>query len=217
MKKNILFIVLLLLSQYTFAQTFLEEANGRPILKTSLEDISGDPYLYKTWKLGKVQLAGGKTYDKVPMNVNLISKEVFFKGANDEKLAFVQPVVSFVFADTVRGVPEVKLFKKIDPKLDPDFFVVIAEGKVSLLKKLWKVIWEEKTYNSGTIVKNILDKSAYYVLNDGKLTLIKASKKDILASLPDHKDEVEKYIKTEKISFSSDQDLSKLFVYYNSL
>jgi hypothetical protein len=216
-KTNLLFIVLLLVGQHAFAQTFLEEANGRPILKTALEDVSGDPYLYKTWKVGKVQLLNGKTYDNVPLNVNLISKEVFFKGANDEQLAFVQPVSSFAFTDTVKGVPVTRLFKKIDPKLDNDYFIVIADGKISLLKKIWKVIWEEKTYNSGTVVKNILDKSAYYTLADGKLLQIKPSKKEILNAFPDHKEEVDKYVKAEKISFNSNQDLSKLFIYYNSL
>jgi hypothetical protein len=126
-------------------------------------------------------------------------------------------VSSFAFTDTVKGVAETRLFKKIDSKLDNDYFMVIADGKVSLLKKIWKVIWEEKTYNSSTVVKNILDKSAYYTLSDGKLLQIKPSKKEILNAFPDHKNEVDQYIKTEKISFNNDQDLSKLFIYYNSL
>lgn len=218
MKKYYLLLFAVFIAQLAFAQNYLEEVNGRPIKGSMQSDVSGDPYLFKDWKLATVQFTDGKTFANIPFNIDLVTSTPLFAGPKNEKLGFVDELKSFAIADTINGLATIARYKKVENERDNAYFKVISEGKLSLLKKEWKVVWEDKTYNSATITKTILAKSAYYIQDNATkaMVLFKPSKKNFLAAIPDHKTELEAFLKN-RIDFSNDDDLSKLFMFYNGL
>jgi hypothetical protein len=205
-------------SHVCLGQTYLEEVNGRPIKGNIQTDVTGSPLLFKSWKQATVLFKDGKTLNNIPMNVDLVSQTPLFVGPGNQALAFVDPIASFSVIDTLGSLMNKKLYNKLENG-DPGYYLVIADGKLTLLKKVWKVVWEDKTYNSATVTRSILEKSAYYVMNKdaNTLSVIKPSKKSILAAFKDKTDAVEDYLTKNKINFGTDEDLNKLFLYYNSL
>ena len=61
--------------------------------------------------------------------------------------------------------------------------------------------------------KQFYSKRNYFLIQDKKATLLKAKKKSLL-NLLGHKAELEKFIKKEKLKFSNEADLIKLFTFY---
>lgn len=222
-KLAVLTIVFTLFYSIINAQDFLKDPSGRPIMASVYADVSGSPYLFPNFKKGVVLLKNGNSYKEILLNIDLIGQEVLFSDKNNSKVAFQDEVSSVLFRDTVAGTATDRLFKRNFPASGntsgKDYFEVIADGKITLLKRLWKVIWQEKEFNSATQKKNILDKSAYYVFDAEKKTLVqvKMNKKNLLEIFAAHKDDIEKYISSEKIDFNKDEALNKLFIHYNSL
>jgi dsDNA-binding SOS-regulon protein len=210
---------LVFISSPCFSQNYLEEVNGRPIRGGKLSDVVGDPHLFKNFKSATVLLKNGTSVKNIPVNVDLVTNTPLFSKSGNVVLAFVDPVAEMLVVDTLSsGVTKMRYTFDEDGK-ETSCFLVLSDGKLGLVKKLWKVVWEDKTYNSATVTKTILGKSAYYLKDtqSNSLNLFKPSKKNILAAMSSQSAAVEKYLKDSKVSFSSDHDLQKLFDYYNAL
>lgn len=210
---------LMFVSSFCFSQNYLEEVNGRPIRGSKQSDVVGDSHLFKNFKSATVLLKNGRSVKDIPVNVDLVTNTPLFSKSGEVVLAFVEPVAEMLVIDTLSsGLAKMRYTFDGDGK-ETSCYLVLSEGKLSLMKKLWKVVWEDKTYNSATVTKTILEKSAYYIKNtqSKSLDLFKPSKKSILAAMSSQSAAIEKYLKDNKVSFSSDQDLQKLFDYYNAL
>jgi len=217
----LLLIAVLFIGTVANAQQILEDAAGRPFRASQGIEASGNPLLYEDWMLGTVELQGGKVYKDVPLNINLLDQQVLFKGKDGASLIFTDNVSSISFAGA--DGKSAKIFQRGFPNTShttgETYFQVLADGSLTLLKRQWKVIWEEKTYNSATITKTLLDKNELYIFDKEKneLTLVKPSKSKILSLMSKHQSEVETFIKDNKTNFSKDESLAQLFVYYNGL
>ncbi|MBG6234946.1 hypothetical protein IWX76_001514 [Pedobacter sp. CAN_A7] len=211
--KNILALLafLTLSGPSLFAQYTLKETNGRPIAEVKYENLIGDANLHPQMKNARVRFKNGKNA-VMPVNIDLISKTAFFSGEKNEKLGFVDQVISIEFLDSLPGQPSIKLYH-----IDGDYFHVLAEGKISLYKKVWKDIWQEREYNAASVSKTVVDKSAYFILNPTNTLVPVKNNKSFITALPDQKQKLEQYVKTEKINFKTDADLKKVIDYYNTL
>lgn len=224
MKKiAVLIVVVTLYYSVVNAQDFLKDPSGRPILSSVYADVSGSPYLFANFKKGVVLLKNGNSFKDALLNIDLVSQEALFSDKNHAMLAFQDAVSSILFRDTIAGAPVDRLFKKDFPASGntsgKDYFEVIADGRIALLKRSSKAIWQEKEFNSATQKRTILDKTSYYVFDAEKNSLVqvKMNKKNLLELFVAHKDAIEKYFSSEKIDFNKDASLNKLFIYYNSL
>jgi len=222
-KALILIIAFFAFQSNVKAQNYLEDAAGRPLRGNVKGELTGSPLLFSDFVVGSVELKSSKVYKEVPLNIDLLNQEVIFKGKDGKSLGFTEEVSSVIFPETTAAGTTNRLFKKGFPgtsnSTDKDYFEVLAEGPVSLLKRTWKTIWEEKTYNSATVTQSVLTKTTYYIYNPANKTIkvIKPGKSAVLDQLPNHKPEIETYIKSNKVNFSNDASLAKLFSYYNSL
>ena len=175
--------------------------------------------LFKNFKAGIVQLKNGKSIKDITVNFDLLTNTPLFGKAGSPPLAFVDPVSSFSVQDTSgTGIATVQ-YIFMDNDATPSCYKVLSTGKLTLMKKLWKIVWEDKPYNSATITKTMLEKSAYYLQDPAtkKLTQLKPSKKNILAAMSDKTAEVQQYLKEHSVNFDEDQELTALFSFYNGL
>ncbi|WP_342647976.1 hypothetical protein [Mucilaginibacter sp. CSA2-8R] len=221
MKKTLFYLTILslvfclLLTGRASAQFLSDNLTGRPITANAYSEISGSPYLNDTWSVGMVKLANGDTYkNNLYLKYNLLDDEVYFKGKNDETLAFVDPVKEFTIGDGSKhyraGYEGINGFKT------KAFFQVIADGAVKLLKKTSVVITEIKQYSAAS--NKFFERSDLYIIyRNNKGQIVKKDKKSILSVLGDKQNELESYLKSNNINFKSDADLGKLITYYNSL
>ena len=191
----------------------------KPVRLIDYTNMEGTPYLYEDWQTGNVTLANGVS-NKEPMmlKLNLVNDVVSFKDKETgQELEFVEPVQEFSLSVGTAIRHFKSGFKNIDGIAPSAFLEVLSDGKAQLLKRNNKIVFEQQPIGSATKERTFIEKTKYYLVIDGKATVVKADKKSVLAALGDKHDQLEEYIKTNKVNFKNDAQLGKLVDYYNSL
>jgi len=205
-------------AQLTPQTYYVTDALGHTVTLNAYDDIQGTPYLADTWAPGTVKLTNGKTYkDNVLLKYNLADDAVYFKGENGSPLLFASPVSEFTITDETGNRHYKSGFDAISGYTDKNFFEVIADGTVQVLKKYKKTVRESRDYNSAVTVKAFVDIIQYYMIKNGKVVSIKNDKKTILTAIGDKQPELEAYIKANNLNLKNDADIGKLVTYYNSI
>jgi hypothetical protein len=197
----------------------LQNSKGDLVLQSEYVDIQGSPYYAPDWLKGSITLENAKTYQDVDLKYDEMKDKVYVKSAagetillNDKVKAFTIPAIANVavrqFRSGFSGIP--------DASAD-SYFEVLAEGKTQLLKRTTKSILENKEYNSASSTKTFIENVKYYLLRDGKATLIKKDKKSVLSALKDKETALESYIKEKSLNLKSDADLALLIDYSNTI
>ena len=200
------------------AQNYVQDISGNPIKAITFSDVQGTPFLVDAWYPGSVRLANGNSYkENLFLKYNIKQDELYFKGKNDETLAFVDPVVEFTIDYKLDHLHYKNGFNGINGFTNTTFFQVLADGNVQLLKKITKTILEDRPYNSPTVNKVFADVEQYFLIVGGKPVTIKKDKKAILAAIGNKQAELETYIKANNLNVKNDNDAAKLVIYYNSL
>ena len=231
MKK--LLLVFFLLPQLGFGQAVtqlrssyslndkLTDLKGEPLLTGNAVYEDGFPFYLNEWAVGNLILASKKKYAGVLVKLNLQTDKVHYQ--------YQETKAERVAGDGIVREVELKDPSRLDtvrfrchfPPIDKHdlktFYQVLMDGKVVLLKQTKKIFIEEKAFNSATITRRFDTQSSYYVFRDEKMARLKRSKSGILDVLSDQKDLVEKFISNNKLTIKTDDDLAKVFTYYNSL
>lgn len=198
----------------TVAQGLIADQMGNPVFEKRYTNIKGSPYLQNDWATGSVKLRDGRSFDGMKLKYDQVEDELLFLGDAEKEMTFSVPVTEFTLQD--------KTFRRGYPVGDGApanaFYEVLEEGKMSLLKRTSKKVIEEPAYNAASSVKSIRTNENYYLTASNlQLTKIKKDKKAVLAALPDKKEELENYIKDQRLDLRQEQDLVKLISYYNTL
>lgn len=194
---------------------------GVSLIGKSYKDVKGSPLLYDFWTRAEVTFTDGTLATNQYIKYDQISGLVYYKTKDNKEQKFEKPVRQFVIKDLINNEEISRIFRNGFSRVDEDtnpttYFEVIADGKIKLIKYLVKKIVEERGAGSINVSKQIQQTSRYYI-GDTSFTRVKKDKKAILELLPDHQKEINSFIATEKISFKSEEDLSRLITYYNSL
>jgi hypothetical protein len=100
----------------------------------------------------------------------------------------------------------------------PVFFELLEEGKMTLLSR---ESIEYRTYNSpyymGSYSRLVLVNKYYFLDDKGEISEFTGNKNDLLEMMKNKGDEVEKYIKTNKLRHEDKNDFTRIVAYYNSL
>ena len=196
----------------------ISDIQGKPLIQRNNSDVSGTLFLFDDWVKGTVEQGNKTSYKDVDLKYNTYNEELFFKNPKDgSMLSFVVPVTAFSLA--ING--KIEIYRNGFPEIDnfntKSYYQVIFDGGIKLLFKSYKTLIEVKPYNSPTTEKKIIDNSVYYVLNGNVMTKFKPSRKDFLEILNSKSNEIDAFIKKEKIDFKKHQDLTKVFAYYSTL
>jgi hypothetical protein len=100
----------------------------------------------------------------------------------------------------------------------PVFFELLEEGKMTLLVR---EALENRTYSSpyyvGSYTRVVLVYKYFFMEEDGDIVEFNGNKNDLLDLMGKRAEEVEKYIKTNRLKYDEKYDLAKIIAYYNSL
>jgi hypothetical protein len=100
----------------------------------------------------------------------------------------------------------------------PVFFELLEEGKMTLLAR---EALEYKTYNSpyyaGGYNRQVLVDKFFLLDEKGDINPFVGNKRDLLELMGKNADDVEKYMKTNRLDFTEKYDFAKIIQYYNSL
>jgi hypothetical protein len=100
----------------------------------------------------------------------------------------------------------------------PVFFELLEEGKMTLLSR---ESIEYRTYNSpyymGSYTRLVLVYKYFFLDEKGNINEFTGNKSDLLEMMNRKSEEVEKYIKANRLKYDDKYDFAKIVAYYNSL
>ena len=195
--------------------------SGKPFINPGI-DIGGTPFFNDAWKYGTVKLADNSIHNNVQLRINLLSQEVHFLNQDKLEMTGLPGVIKeVIFSDTVKNQKIQYDFRcgysPVDNQDEKNFYLVLCEGKLNLLGSLRKKVRERKEDMSGEVRKELITYDDYYFFSNNTLTPIKLNKMYLLENMPGRENKIEDFVKSNKLSYKSAEDLKKIVCYYNSL
>ena len=178
-------------------------------VRSGNEEITGNPFLYEDWNNEGVVYAKGVAHSISKLNYNMYSDEVAELKSKNE-----------VFVYDKAAIDSLEISGRHFKKLNGSFYEVISKGdKLSLLKQhSTRVQKGQFNPTDGTTTPSRLVRMEdYYTSQSGKVDKFKPSKGSVMDLFADKQSEVKKFIKDEKLSYKNEEDLMRLFDFYNKL
>jgi hypothetical protein len=173
------------------------------------------------WHEGKIILLEGDTL-KGNIKYDLQQDLVQYGIADQRTTAFSARKVLFfeIFDTSVRKYRQFFAlpFATTAGYKAPVFFELLEEGKMTLLSR---ESVEYRTYSSpyymGSYSRLVLVYRYYFLDEKGNISEFTGNKNDLLNLMNKKSEEVEKYIKANKLRFDDKYDFARIVAYYNSL
>lgn len=176
---------------------------------------------FELWHEGKIVLASGDTL-KGLVKYDLQQDLVQYTVRDQQAEVFTARKVLF-FEIFEEAIHKYRRFFAL-PFTTPNgyrstvFFELLEEGKMTLLAREFL---EYKSYNSpyfvGSYSRLVLDYKYFFLKEDGTIEEFMGNKNDLLDMMGKRSEEVEKYMKANRLKFDDKQDLTRIVDYYNSL
>jgi len=201
------------------AMTLLKSVGGEPFSSARfVRVVDGSPYFTDQWLKGSVFVEESE-YRNVLLRLNIFETTLEFKDVKGEVMVCTQPVKKVALRDSASGssynfvhsafLPTSSEFKNC-------WLLELVAGNVSLYKLAKKQINEVRPYGSATAEQHITTNYSYFILQNNNFTRIRKIG-DIFEILSNKKNELQEYIKVNKLSSKEESDFVKLISYYNSL
>lgn len=200
-----------------FAKRFIVTA----LFALAVFTIRAQQFPSDLWHEGKIVLLEGDTL-RGTIKYDLQQDLVQYNIANTRTTAFsARKVLYFEIFDTsVRRYRQFFAlpFTTTAGYKSPVFFELLEEGKMTLLSR---ESVEYRTYNSpyymGSYTRLVLVYKYFFLDENGNITEFTGNKNDLLDLMRKKQDEVEKYIKANKLRYDDKYDFARIVAYYNSL
>lgn len=192
-----------------------------PFLIILCADVTAQKFPSDLWHEGKIVLLEGDTL-RGSVKYDLQQDLVQYGVANERTTAYSARKVLFfeIFDTSVRKYRQFFAlpFTTTAGYKAPVFFELLEEGKMTLLSR---ESVEYRTYNSpyymGSYSRLVLVYKYYFLDDTGNISEFAGNKNDLLNMMKAKSDEVEKYIKTNKLRYDDKYDFARIIAYYNSL
>jgi hypothetical protein len=187
--------------------------------------VIGDTYLSTDWKYATVLLyENDKMIEGVPTRYDVATNELEFNAKNGIKVLPGNKIRNFVWVDTQINEPgffiNAREFKNIDNVPLDGFYQVLSDGAMPLLKRT-KITVKKADYNAALSVGSRDDKILkiyeLFYAKDNIVYKIPSNAKKLVSVFGDKSSEMKKYIDDNSLAAGKEQDLIKIFEYYNSL
>ncbi len=183
-------------------------------------DIKGDPYIFSEFHQGELALRGGDTYT-VLLRYDIFGNQMHIK-EKDQIFGILHPEkISGITIDTLKFI--YSTFKDSRGAGTHDigsYFIVRTEGKCRLLiKKNMRIQDAEppKLYQDVKPPRFIPLKDTYYFKQGEEAAVRINGKQDLVNLLSDKKNEVENFIRSDRLALNRIEDLERVVKFYNGL
>jgi hypothetical protein len=200
----------------------LYDVNGHPLVNPALE-TKGSPLFVAKWNLGWIRLADGRFFAGVPLELDLEKQQVHYRRSDGIEIE-VEPgqVHQLAILDTIAGKAVAFQFAcgfdPIDNQSETSFYLLLDSGKVCFLESMRKKVYkEEDGYSAGNTRREYKLYDEFYVYHQEKMTRIKKDTQFFLDLTNDKHDQMNDYLKKNKVSFRSMEDIRQFIDYYNGL
>ncbi|MGZ2370239.1 hypothetical protein ACXR6G_10665 [Ancylomarina sp. YFZ004] len=184
---------------------------------SNLSNVDGDFFINKDWTEGSVFFNDKHVVNNVSLRYFIKGKEMHVN--HDGKIMKIINQTSidsiiigehkFVYSELIFGSTVIQ-----------DYLELLSAGSKKLYKHYTNKFIKAKevsSYQTQESDKYIIKKEYFVGVNDNVAEFFKPKKKTILALFSDKKENVVDFVKKNKLKYSREKDLVKIFNYYNSL
>lgn len=202
-------------------QFIIVDKNGGSF-RSYYEGTEGNPFFIENFKSSSIKLVSGEEFKNVTARLDLYKQIIQIK-LNGDTVKSVLPgnLTEVIFYDTVQLKPYSYKFQTGYPEVDNltrnNFYQVLSEGKITMLKSTVKKINKLKNEMTGELSSQFDSYESYYIYVKYEMKRIKKDKTYILDLLSDKMQKIETYAVNQKINFKSIESIKELIDYYNSL
>lgn len=184
-------------------------------------NVHAQQWPFELWHEGKIILESGDTLrglvkydfmqDLVQYNLNDQKTEAF----SARKVLYFE-----IFDNTVRKYRQIYALPYTNSSgyRAPVFFELLEEGKMTLLsREILEYRTNTSPYYLGSFSRQVLV-NKYFILDEkGNITEFTGNKSDLLNLMGKKSNDVEKYIKANKLKYDDKYDFARIVAYYNSI
>lgn len=230
MKKQLLIVIILFCTTYSFSQTLVYETkevldfysnvklvNPGGDLPAYGSDIKGSPYLIDEFKKGIIYTTNKQKFIDVPLRFNIYNDNFEFKTAEGEVMEIAAPeIVEKITYNDCNMV----YMPYTGEKTGKGFFKELQEGKASLYahhEVVFKDSPRQESFAMPEPPKFIKKQDSHYIrFGSGKAIKV-GNKNELIQIFPDHQKEISAFVKKNKVKTNKTEKLMELVLYYNSL
>jgi hypothetical protein len=183
------------------------------------QTLHAQQFAFDYWHEGKVVLEGNDTL-KGMIKYNMQNDLVQLDAHNKLETFTARKILFFeIFDKTVKRYRQFYSlpYASGGQYKTPVFFELLAEGKMTLLAR---EALEYKTYSSyyyyGSYTRLVVVNKYFFLKEDGRIVDFSGKKNDFLELTGAHENDVQSFIKSNKLDFDDKYNLSKAAEYYNS-
>lgn len=186
--------------------------NGRMNIPYPFHFESGSPFFESEKFINGDVVYDGVPYSDIPMLYDQLSAMIIMLAPYGRLQLTSEKVERF----TIAGHHFIRLEKDTLNKITTGFYEQLYEGKIIVLKKVEKIMRED--LQSGVSLRYINQKDSYY-LKDGSGYHPVKKKGEILEVLHSHKQELQQFIKKNKVKFRKNMSnaIVQVASYYDQL
>lgn len=195
---------------------------GRWDSQVFVRGSKGTPFFNETYKYATVRMKQGRKLENTRVKLDLVTQELIVEVANGIETNLSAGMISELsYADTTASGIIFYTFKTGFPAVDKqngkNFYLVLSEGRCSLVKAVVKKTIERRNELSGEVVKEFESTEQTYLFTKGEMKILKKDKDFILSVLADKKTELNQYLSEHVTNFRNQEHIIRLLNYYNSL
>lgn len=184
-------------------------------------EVKAQKWPSELWHEGKIVLTTGDTL-RGPVKYDFQQDLVQYAVRTDKAEVYTARKVLFfeIFEEAIHKYRRffVLPYTTTTSYRAPVFFELLEEGKITLLAREFL---EYRTYNSpyyvGSYTRLVLVYKYYFLKEDGNIEEFTGNKNDLLGIMGNKSDNVEKFIKANRLKVDDKQDFTRIIEYYNSL
>lgn len=209
-------IVFVLMLQNVSAQNV--QLNNRVLKQQSIySELSGSPYLSNDWIKGTIILGDGKVVDNLDIKFDQFTDAILYKNDKGEELEVAEPVKEFKV--NIKNTDRLfrSGFKPAGNNTETNFYEVLVDGNLKFVKRLKKEIMTTRDYNATSDTKSVTEKISYYIVKDNQPILVSKNEKVILETIGEMENELNDFIKQNKLKLKDEADILKVIAQYNKL
>jgi len=202
-------------------QFIIVDKNGG-LFHSYYEGVEGHPFFIENFRSSNIRLVSGAIFNNVTARLDLYKQTIQIK-LNGDTVKTVLPgnITEIIFYDTVQSLPCSYTFQSGYPEVDNlkrgNYYQVLSDGTVTLLKSAIKKINKTKNEMSGETSSQFDTYEDYYLYVRYQMKRVKKDKEYLLNLLADKRKELEACIADQQLSLKSMDSIKKLVDYYNSL
>lgn len=175
-------------------------------------NYEGSPYLNENFVKGYVY-SGNEKFNGVPMRYNIFQDKIEFQDLG--VMYLLEPDTLINKVEIGNQILVVESFKFLS-KTQPAFLELLESGKLTLMAKK-TVNYRERILISDIPAKYVRSADVFYYKYKNEDMLKVGSIKNLVASLPDKQQEINRFVKEQKTSSKDKDGLIKFVKYYNSI